>query len=124
MQCKFKACSKCGGDLMADESDWRCIQCSRYYYGHDARFLGESHIPGFRVPTCPTESLPELLLESDGDRSVPPPEARRRGRKPGYRSRSMRSINSVIDAKATGESRWWERNRVVNRVSGPGTAST
>ena len=113
MQCKFKACAKCGGDLRADEGDWRCLQCSRYYYSHDAGFLGESHIPGFRLPTRPTEDLPELLLEVSAERSDPPPGGRRRGRRPGYRARSMRSINSVIEAKATGESRWWDRNRAV-----------
>ena len=113
MLCNFKACGKCGGDLMADEGDWRCLQCSRYYYGNGARFLGESHLPGFKIPTRPTEELPELLLEVGGEGRAQGAEARGRGRKPGYRARSMRSINSVIDAKATGESRWWDRNRVV-----------
>ena len=29
----LKQCTACGGDLVRDELDWRCLQCSRYYYG-------------------------------------------------------------------------------------------
>jgi hypothetical protein len=28
----LKACLKCGGDLVLDEGDWRCLQCGTYYY--------------------------------------------------------------------------------------------
>ena len=28
---RFKACTKCGGDLVFDEGDWLCLQCGRYY---------------------------------------------------------------------------------------------
>lgn len=28
----LKACVKCGGDLVLDEGDWRCLQCGSYYY--------------------------------------------------------------------------------------------
>jgi hypothetical protein len=29
---RFKACQKCGGDLMLDNEEWLCCQCGRYYY--------------------------------------------------------------------------------------------
>ena len=29
---RFKACSKCRGDLVLDEGDWLCLQCGTYYY--------------------------------------------------------------------------------------------
>ena len=29
---RFKACTKCGGDLTLDEGDWLCLQCGKYYY--------------------------------------------------------------------------------------------
>lgn len=29
---RFKACTKCGGDLALDEGDWLCLQCGKYYY--------------------------------------------------------------------------------------------
>lgn len=29
---RFKACVKCGGDLVLDQSDWLCLQCGTYYY--------------------------------------------------------------------------------------------
>ena len=32
MLCVLQGCIKCGGDLVLDDSDWRCVQCSKYYY--------------------------------------------------------------------------------------------
>ena len=29
---RFKACVKCGGDLVLDQPDWLCLQCGTYYY--------------------------------------------------------------------------------------------
>ena len=29
---RFKACVKCRGDLVLDDSDWLCLQCGTYYY--------------------------------------------------------------------------------------------
>ena len=29
---RFKACTKCGGDLALDDGDWLCLQCGKYYY--------------------------------------------------------------------------------------------
>ena len=29
---RFKACLKCGGDLMLDNEEWLCCQCGRCYY--------------------------------------------------------------------------------------------
>ena len=29
---RFKACTKCGGDLALEEGDWLCLQCGKYYY--------------------------------------------------------------------------------------------
>jgi hypothetical protein len=31
-QFRFKACTKCGGDLAMDDGDWICLQCGTYYY--------------------------------------------------------------------------------------------
>ena len=29
---RFKACLKCGGDLVLDDGDWLSLQCATYYY--------------------------------------------------------------------------------------------
>jgi hypothetical protein len=29
---RFKSCGKCGGDLIAEDDEWRCVHCGRYYY--------------------------------------------------------------------------------------------
>ena len=29
---RLKACRRCGGDLVRDETDWICLQCGSYYY--------------------------------------------------------------------------------------------
>ncbi len=29
---RFKSCGKCGGDLIMEADEWRCIHCGRYYY--------------------------------------------------------------------------------------------
>jgi hypothetical protein len=29
---KFKSCGKCGGDLILETDEWRCVHCGRYYY--------------------------------------------------------------------------------------------
>ena len=32
MLMQLRSCSKCRGDLIQDEDEWRCLQCGRYYY--------------------------------------------------------------------------------------------
>ena len=29
---RLKACRRCGGDLVRDETDWICLQCGSYSY--------------------------------------------------------------------------------------------
>ena len=29
---RLKGCAKCGGDLVADDMDWLCLQCGTYFY--------------------------------------------------------------------------------------------
>ncbi len=119
MLCRLKSCTKCGGDLILEEPDWRCVQCSQYYY---------VWMPGLTLeaerlyPTERNGELPHATLV--GPRAPDPTEAGntngdhefqgpRRVRSRAYRPRTLRSINSVIDAKIVGDSRWWQRNRVV-----------
>ena len=32
MVMQLRSCSKCRGDLLLEEDEWRCLQCGRYYY--------------------------------------------------------------------------------------------
>lgn len=33
---RIKECGKCQGDLIADEDEWRCVQCGTHYYPEDS----------------------------------------------------------------------------------------
>ena len=97
MFCKFKACGKCGGDLMFDTDDGRCFQCGRIY--------------------CPERSPMELLLDpmethhtlstdiSPGEEDLD--RKRRKAR------RAPRRVNSMIASKRRSEEKWWARNQQV-----------
>ncbi len=80
MECKFKDCSKCKGDLVLDGDEWRCWQCGTYYY---------PHVP---VMDLPLES--QMSIEVYPTEDCEPEPRRVRARR-----RTMTNINSVIMAK-------------------------
>lgn len=94
MQCKFKDCTKCKGDLVLDGDEWRCWQCGTYYY------------PKEPVMDLPLEShiSTDELQTFDGESEAPRIRARRR---------TMTNINSVIQAKERSETRWWSKNQDI-----------
>ncbi len=98
MQCKFKGCTKCNGDLVLDGDEWRCWQCGTYYY------------PKEPVMDLPLESQVSIQELQDSDCE---PETRRvRARR-----RTMTNINSVIQAKERSETRWWSKNQdIIDRL--------
>ena len=107
MLCHLRCCGKCGGDLMKDEGDWKCCQCGYILYAN---------------PGTPLEADPPYLGAADGGsgglvRSLseeqPEPRRRGRGRIRGKRTRSSRSLNSLIQAKTSAEARWWARHQPV-----------
>ncbi len=107
---KVKGCNKCGGDLVLDESDWRCWQCGHYYY------------PGPPKPAGQQVSEPsngwgtQLPRGSNGEQSNGPVDGETQPRtkqRRGYGARSARNINAVIRAKKTSDDRWWARNRQI-----------
>lgn len=90
MFCKLKGCGKCGGDLVLEQTEWRCWQCGRYYYPErSAREL----------LTHPVDLQDRLLGQE--------PERKRR------KDTRSRRINSAIAATDRSDSRWWDRNRQV-----------
>ena len=114
MLCKFKKCARCGGDLVLDEADWRCVQCAQYYYvrldspGREGDVAGEPTGAG----------SPDLMLEYPTLSTAPQPERRAGplGRRSSIRKpRSMRNINSVIEANSAGEAKWHALNSEVIR---------
>ena len=119
MFCHLKGCSKCWGDLVFDEGDWKCWQCGRYYY------TGQVTPNGNPQPTAYQDATP---LEAGESPSIQHPDSgtqkapSRRGTRRGYGARNARNINSVIRAQKTSDERWWARNREVieyldNRMS-------
>ena len=94
MQCQFKSCHKCGGDLVLDGDEWRCWQCGQYYYPRPARV---------DLPARPSERE-----RSTGEFSASASTARRQPQR-----RSPRHVNSLIMAKVRSDDRWWKKNREV-----------
>ncbi len=94
MECRFKDCTKCKGDLVLDGDEWRCWQCGTYYY------------PNEPVMDLPLEAQMSAHEFRDADCG---PETRRvRARR-----RTMTNINSVIMAKERSENRWWSKNQDI-----------
>ena len=99
MLCLLKQCNKCGGDLVRDDSDWKCVQCAQYYYAEPA-------------------SVADLIAARvradepgrDSDTTYEPVE---RARRVPRKTRSTRNINSLVQAKIVGEARWWARNSQI-----------
>ena len=114
MLCMLKSCSKCRGDLVLDGDEWKCMQCARYYYGDTNGTSGESHL---LLPSAhawrPTFEPAPTPAAADIPHSVSEGKSYRRRRRKGLVARSTRNINSVIQAKITSETRWWERNRQI-----------
>lgn len=45
MMYRFKACQRCGGDLMLDDGAWLCCQCGRHYYPKSMLVGTQGHPP-------------------------------------------------------------------------------
>ena len=117
MECLLKSCIRCGGDLVLDDSDWKCVQCARYLYTDRKDIL-----PDFSPTILP--KLETLQAKEDSEfgsvftstfYDAPELIARKspRRRRSNYGSRAARNINSYIHAKSRGEDRWWDRNKQV-----------
>ena len=99
--CYLKSCTRCGGDLIYDEGDWRCWQCGHYYYRAES---ASRELPNGEMDPPAFEGAPD---------SVTPEERPARRQRTSYGTRATRNINSVIRAKKLSDERWWARNRQV-----------
>ena len=110
INCYLKGCSKCGGDLIYDAGDWKCMQCGQYYYPVRAGSFEE-------LPSKSVER--EQPLDGNNRASlhgpVEPPDGAplRRGPRREYGARAQRNINAVVKAKQLSDERWWHRNREI-----------
>ena len=91
MLCMLKNCGKCGGDLVMDDGDWRCVQCAICYYGS----LAEATEPHEQVAA---KKVPEPVGKTQRNR---------------YNTRATRNVNSLVQARVSSDSRWWSRNKEV-----------
>ena len=88
---RFKSCTKCGGDLFAQDSEWGCIQCGSYYY------------PNADLPLA----YPILTsLASSGGNG-------RRAKRRHTGGIAGRNINSVVQSQLARTQRWQEQNQQV-----------
>ena len=89
MAWRLKGCSRCAGDLMQDDEEWRCLQCGHYCYPSSPDSMG---------PSLASNGLSFRVLGTE-----------RKSR--GSTGRATRNINAFIRAKNTSDERWWGRNR-------------
>ena len=52
---RFKGCSRCSGDLVLEDSEWRCLQCGHYYYPNVPQFSEPSLVHASPSPPIPVE---------------------------------------------------------------------
>ena len=86
--CMLKDCGRCGGDLIMDDGDWRCLQCGQYYYGEIGQ-PAPSLEPVVKVPAV-------LVLEAECGEPT---------KREGYPARLTRGINSFIHSKIFAEAK-------------------
>ena len=110
MLCQLKSCGRCGGDLVLDREDWKCLQCAEYYYGDKGYLRGE--LRPVRVP-IPAGVPEEGSGSSASDLGSIDAAALAPSRKGPYNHQAPRNINSIVAAKAIGEERWLGRNSKV-----------
>ena len=110
MLTQLKSCTKCGGDLVFYEGDWRCWQCGQYYYTGLGTSVG--------APEPGDSQSARVWLEQ---RSTPDPWRRsevveeapvKRRRKP-HGPRTSTNINSVIQAQKASDEKWWLVNQQI-----------
>lgn len=109
MRCILKSCTKCCGDLVLEDGDWRCIQCARYYYVPPIGAIGgvslltsyAAALIGADPVLAGNVGIPDAIDADEG--------AGRRVRG----TRSLRNVNSMIQAKDVGEERWRSRNKEI-----------
>tara|TARA_B100000315_G_scaffold249044_2_gene279697 strand:- start:889 stop:1098 length:210 start_codon:yes stop_codon:yes gene_type:complete len=58
----FKSCGKCGGDLVMEGDEWRCIHCGRYYYPNVTQ-LRETETTLFRSGT-PSDGVAGQVIDT------------------------------------------------------------
>ena len=96
MQCRFKECQKCQGDLVLDGEEWRCWQCGHYYYPN--------------LPESQLEAVTAVAATDPSDLPGVKPLRRRSSRW------AVRDINTLIVAKDRSEKKWWDRNNDLIRL--------
>ena len=110
INCYLKGCTKCGGDLIYDAGDWKCVQCGQYYY--PVRPGSFEELPSKSVDgQQPLEADNHTSLHgpSQAAEAAPP----RRGRRREYGARAQRNINALVKARQLSDERWWGRNRDI-----------
>ena len=117
MLCRFKKCGRCGGDLVLDEADWRCVQCAHYYYARPGSTGHERESGRPEAGAVSGQGAADLreyhtLSPVSGAERPAGPRGRRSS---GGRPRSLRNINSLIEANSVGEAKWYAHNDEVIR---------
>ena len=102
-----------------EDGDWRCVQCGKYYYGDTVespmtsppRQLSADAQAATRNGSARLDPRPTALLNTaPAAHTEKGPNGRQRD---GYRPRSPRNLNSLVEAKAAGEAKWWGHNKQI-----------
>jgi hypothetical protein len=102
MLCQLKTCSKCGGDLVMDTDEWRCLQCGTYYYPKPSPLSGIARRPEptlqsiekakeSRRKTWRARHLAVIELLEAG---MPTEEVQQKS--PGYNIRQVQEVQNIL----------------------------
>lgn len=97
----FKGCGKCGGDLIQDFDEWRCMQCGQIYYPMQSPMQLQMEHEGLQHPTPNTMSVGGPSGETGPQRERPKVR------------RSARLLIPKIRVSRFNEEMWWDKNRLV-----------
>ena len=89
----FKACGKCGGDLLQDSDEWHCFQCGHVYYPQHSRM----ELP-VEAPNVEEQDFAFEPVDSQARRKI---------------RRSARHLNPSLESTRSHEKKWLKKNRQV-----------
>jgi hypothetical protein len=100
---RLKGCGRCGGDLLQDNDEWRCLQCGHVYYPECAQLELEWAVVAQAGFTSSQKDDQKDDREDDREDDRQRPKIRR----------SARHLTPDTSVTRFNEEQWWDRNQPI-----------